>query len=220
MNAHTTLLHALMFAGLATVSVAHAAPQVATGRTIFQNNCASCHTVDTGMAQMAGPGLFGVVGRKAAGVAGFNYSAALAKAGASGTVWTRDELDLFLLDPATGATANLTRDLHADHAPAWTPDGRALVFHSDRGDALDLGTDDTAEAARGGLDVRALGRASADLYLGLEQRAPRWMQRTGLEWLHRLLGDPRRMARRYLVEDVRFAVLLARELRSARRSAG
>ncbi len=100
MNAHTTLLHALMLAGLATVSVAHAAPQVATGRTIFQNNCASCHTVDTGMAQMAGPGLFGVVGRKAAGVAGFNYSAALAKAGASGTVWTRDELDLFLLDPA------------------------------------------------------------------------------------------------------------------------
>jgi glucose/arabinose dehydrogenase/cytochrome c551/c552 len=100
LNAHTTLLHALMLAGLATVSVAHAAPQVATGRTIFQNNCASCHTVDTGMAQLAGPGLFGVVGRKAAGVAGFNYSAALAKVGASGTVWTRDELDLFLLDPA------------------------------------------------------------------------------------------------------------------------
>jgi glucose/arabinose dehydrogenase/cytochrome c2 len=100
LNANTTLMHALMLAGLTTVSVAHAAPQVATGRTIFQNNCASCHTVDTGMAQLAGPGLFGVVGRKAAGVAGFNYSAALAKAGAGGTVWTRDELDVFLLDPA------------------------------------------------------------------------------------------------------------------------
>ncbi len=100
MHSRTLLLHALMLAGLATVSIAHAAPQVAAGRTIFQNNCASCHTVDAGLAPLAGPGLFGVVGRKAAGVAGFNYSAALAKAGADGTVWTRDELDVFLLDPA------------------------------------------------------------------------------------------------------------------------
>ena len=104
MNSRTQLLHALMLAGLATVSVVHAAPnavnQTAAGRTIFQNNCASCHTVDAGLAPLAGPGLFGVVGRKAAGVAGFNYSAALAKAGAGGTVWTRDELDVFLLDPA------------------------------------------------------------------------------------------------------------------------
>jgi N-acetylglucosaminyldiphosphoundecaprenol N-acetyl-beta-D-mannosaminyltransferase len=30
-------------------------------------------------------------------------------------------------------------------------------------------------------------------------RAPRWMQRTGLEWLHRLAQEPRRLARRYLV---------------------
>ena len=97
----------LTFAGLATVfaaHAAHAAPQAATsiaaGRIIFQNNCASCHTVDAALAPLAGPGLFGVVGRKAAGVAGFNYSAALAKAGAAGTTWTRAELDVFLLDPA------------------------------------------------------------------------------------------------------------------------
>jgi N-acetylglucosaminyldiphosphoundecaprenol N-acetyl-beta-D-mannosaminyltransferase len=55
--------------------------------------------------------------------------------------------------------------------------------------------------------------ASADLYLGFEERAPGWMQRWGLEWLHRLLRDPRRMARRYLVDDPWFAVLLMRELR-------
>ena len=100
MHANSLSLHALMLAGLATVSVAHAAPQVAAGRTIFQNNCASCHTVDAQLSPLAGPGLSGVVGRKAAGVAGFNYSAALAKAGAAGTVWTRDELDVFLLDPS------------------------------------------------------------------------------------------------------------------------
>ena len=72
--------------------------------------------------------------------------------------------DLFLLDPATGETTNLTGDLWADHAPAWTPDGRALVFHSDRGAAVVLGVDDTAAAAAGRLDVRALGRTSQDLY--------------------------------------------------------
>jgi 1,2-diacylglycerol 3-beta-glucosyltransferase len=37
-----------------------------------------------------------------------------------------------------------------------------------------------------------------DLLAGRAQRAPRWMQRSGLEWLHRLAGEPRRLARRYL----------------------
>ena len=103
MQANTLTLHALMLASLATVSVAHAAsapPQTTAGRTIFQNNCASCHTVDAKRSPLAGPGVFGVVGRKAAGVPGFNYSGALAKAGAAGTVWTREELDVFLLDPS------------------------------------------------------------------------------------------------------------------------
>lgn len=66
--------------------------------------------------------------------------------------------------------------------------------------------------------VMLLG-ASADLHLGFEERAPGWMQRSGLEWLHRLLRDPRRMARRYLVDDPWFAVMLVRELRGDRSSA-
>jgi N-acetylglucosaminyldiphosphoundecaprenol N-acetyl-beta-D-mannosaminyltransferase len=40
---------------------------------------------------------------------------------------------------------------------------------------------------------------------GEVQRAPRWMQRSGLEWLHRLVQEPRRLARRYLIEDLPFA---------------
>ena len=80
--------------------------------------------------------------------------------------------DLFLLNPATGATRNLTRDVYSDHAPAWAPDGRALVFHSDRGAATALGRDGAAQvlsgtgsgAPDGGPTVRALGRASMDLY--------------------------------------------------------
>lgn len=47
--------------------------------------------------------------------------------------------DLFVLDLDTEQTVNLTNDLFSDHEPAWSPDGTALVFHSDRGDYLDLG---------------------------------------------------------------------------------
>ena len=39
---------------------------------------------------------------------------------------------------------------------------------------------------------------------------PAWMQRAGLEWFHRLLKEPRRLARRYLIQGVPFAVTLFR----------
>jgi N-acetylglucosaminyldiphosphoundecaprenol N-acetyl-beta-D-mannosaminyltransferase len=43
---------------------------------------------------------------------------------------------------------------------------------------------------------------------GVLPRAPHWLQRAGLEWLFRLLSEPRRLARRYLVDDLPFAVSL------------
>jgi N-acetylglucosaminyldiphosphoundecaprenol N-acetyl-beta-D-mannosaminyltransferase len=43
---------------------------------------------------------------------------------------------------------------------------------------------------------------------GAFRRAPRWMQRAGLEWLFRLLSEPRRLFRRYLVHDLPFAARL------------
>lgn len=43
---------------------------------------------------------------------------------------------------------------------------------------------------------------------GALPRAPRWMQRTGLEWAHRLISEPRRLGRRYLVNDLPFAARL------------
>lgn len=42
--------------------------------------------------------------------------------------------------------------------------------------------------------------ASLEFLVGAKQRAPRWMQRAGLEWLFRLVSEPRRLWRRYLVE--------------------
>lgn len=42
--------------------------------------------------------------------------------------------------------------------------------------------------------------ASLEFLTGAKKRAPRWMQRTSLEWLYRLVSEPRRLWRRYLVE--------------------
>lgn len=39
-------------------------------------------------------------------------------------------------------------------------------------------------------------------------RPPRWMRRTGLAWLFRLMNEPRRLFRRYLVDDLPFAITL------------
>lgn len=46
--------------------------------------------------------------------------------------------------------------------------------------------------------------ATLDFEAGQVRRAPRWMQHAGLEWAWRLLREPRRMWRRYLVEDPPF----------------
>ena len=43
--------------------------------------------------------------------------------------------------------------------------------------------------------------AAFDFHTGLVRQAPRWMQRSGLEWMHRLLTEPRRLAKRYLVNN-------------------
>jgi exopolysaccharide biosynthesis WecB/TagA/CpsF family protein len=60
--------------------------------------------------------------------------------------------------------------------------------------------------------------ASINFLTGIERRAPQWMQNLGFEWLYRLLNDPSRLARRYLLRGPRIFVLLPRlkfELRPA-----
>jgi N-acetylglucosaminyldiphosphoundecaprenol N-acetyl-beta-D-mannosaminyltransferase len=61
--------------------------------------------------------------------------------------------------------------------------------------------------------------ASPEFYLGIKKRAPRWMQRAGLEWFHRFVSEPRRLFRRYFVEDPKFAVIVWREWRAQRAAA-
>ncbi|MBG0563240.1 WecB/TagA/CpsF family glycosyltransferase [Actinoplanes aureus] len=59
--------------------------------------------------------------------------------------------------------------------------------------------------------------AAVNFVAGDVHRAPRWMQRTGLEWAHRLGTEPRRLAGRYLRHDAPYALrLLARAPRRRR----
>lgn len=53
---------------------------------------------------------------------------------------------------------------------------------------------------------------SFDHVSGLARRAPTWMQRLGLEWLYRLMREPRRLWKRYLVGNVLFTWFIARQL--------
>jgi exopolysaccharide biosynthesis WecB/TagA/CpsF family protein len=46
--------------------------------------------------------------------------------------------------------------------------------------------------------------ASLNFITGSERRAPQWMQQAGIEWLYRLLHNPRRLAGRYLIRGPRF----------------
>ncbi|MFC5344608.1 WecB/TagA/CpsF family glycosyltransferase [Brevundimonas staleyi] len=57
--------------------------------------------------------------------------------------------------------------------------------------------------------------AAFDYEAGEQKAAPRWMGRMGVEWLFRLLHDPKRLARRYLVEPWSLSHLIAADLWTA-----
>ena len=50
--------------------------------------------------------------------------------------------------------------------------------------------------------------ASIDFEAGNIKRAPEWMQRSGLEWAYRLGKEPKRMFKRYLVDDMKIFKLI------------
>lgn len=58
--------------------------------------------------------------------------------------------------------------------------------------------------------------AAFDFLAGTKRQAPGWMQRHGLEWCFRLATEPRRLWRRYLLGNLRFARVLLRRDRRAR----
>ena len=50
-----------------------------------------------------------------------------------------------------------------------------------------------------------------DVIAGVTRRAPLWMRNNGWEWLYRLLQEPRRLWKRYLVGNTKFIFLVIKE---------
>jgi N-acetylglucosaminyldiphosphoundecaprenol N-acetyl-beta-D-mannosaminyltransferase len=72
-------------------------------------------------------------------------------------------------------------------------------------------------AHRGRVQAVMVGVGAAfDYHAGTISRAPQWMQDRGLEWLHRLCSEPRRLWRRYLVTNTLFVSGALRQLLAKR----
>jgi N-acetylglucosaminyldiphosphoundecaprenol N-acetyl-beta-D-mannosaminyltransferase len=65
--------------------------------------------------------------------------------------------------------------------------------------------------------VLAAVGAAFDFHTGRSPQAPYWMQRSGLEWLFRLINEPRRLAFRYLVYNPIFILLVIMQLTGLRK---
>lgn len=71
-------------------------------------------------------------------------------------------------------------------------------------------------AHRGRINGVMIGVGAAfDYHAGIISRAPLWMQNSGLEWLHRLASEPRRLWKRYFVTNTLFIWHAARQLMTA-----
>ncbi|HWE73555.1 MAG TPA: c-type cytochrome [Stellaceae bacterium] len=85
------------FAALTLIAVASSASvaRADDGPTVFNDNCAVCHSTEAGVDKL-GPSLAGVVGRPSASLKEYPYSDAMQKAGVT---WTKLVLDKYLTDP-------------------------------------------------------------------------------------------------------------------------
>jgi N-acetylglucosaminyldiphosphoundecaprenol N-acetyl-beta-D-mannosaminyltransferase len=126
--------------------------------------------------------------------------------------------------PALVAACGLAPPAHYDPPMGFDRDPKALaqtvefvLAHPARFIFLAVGSPRQERLAAA---IAATGRASGvglcigaglEFLTGAQPRAPRWVQRAGFEWLYRLAQSPRRLARRYLIDDPPIFALLLRE---------
>ena len=124
-------------------------------------------------------------------------------------------------------------EIAGTHAPPFVEeftaaqdDEMAAAVNSGRADVLWVGMSAPKQEKwvfrnRRRLNVKVIGAVGAvfDFYAGTRKRSPEWALRTGLEWLPRLLWEPRRLWRRTLVSAPSFLWLVVRERMARRRVA-
>jgi len=110
--------------------------------------------------------------------------------------------------------APLTEDYLRDCIERIRPTQPDLVWVGLGTPKQDYAGDELATAL--GVPVLNVG-AAFDFAAGAKREAPMWMQRSGFEWLFRLVSEPRRLWRRYLVGNIRFLIAVLIEWRSDRR---
>jgi len=114
--------------------------------------------------------------------------------------------DGYYADDEAGAVCEEIRASGADILFVAMSSPRKEYFLGERGEAL-------------GVPFTMGVGGSIDVIAGLTRRAPRLLQRAGLEWAYRLAQEPRRLARRYVVTNARFAWIVLRALLTRRGSA-
>lgn len=67
-----------------------------------------------------------------------------------------------------------------------------------------------------GIPLFLLLGASFEFYVGIKKRAPVFMQKTGTEWFHRFIQEPRRLFKRFFIEDLAFFPMVVKEYRKNR----
>lgn len=95
----TTRLALSLCASLIVLAAPAARAQdAAAGQRVF-NQCRACHVIENNGRNGVGPNLHGVVGRRAASIEGFRYSANMRELAEGGLTWTPENLNRYLANP-------------------------------------------------------------------------------------------------------------------------
>lgn len=117
----------LALAACAAAATAPAPRQASAGQRAYQK-CYSCHALEPGRNDLAGPTLHGIVGRRVAAEPGFDYSPALRRFAAANPAWTRELIDCFAADPEA-LVPGTSMTFHGIADPA---ERRALIGYLER----------------------------------------------------------------------------------------
>ncbi len=92
-------VYSTLWASLTVLATPAAQAQdAAAGQRVF-NQCRACHVIENNGRNGVGPNLFGVVGRPAASIQGFRYSANMRTLAEGGLTWTPENLNRYLTNP-------------------------------------------------------------------------------------------------------------------------